>query len=312
MFRDRLFMALGNIVVDRSGTLKDGYFYELDVLLHDDLLDIHQSKTPEQDLVSLRPPIDRKTSKIDGECYLDATVIETGGVDKVFDCIFDKTHVTANHWKNPSVQLSGGPRYSDLIYGDLDANRTLFVTEKFAKALQATPFRGYHLVKIKNAYFADMCGTPLKKKTIPLYELQFRGKVCHRSFTVQGAPNACPHCGRTPLICPGCGQYQLNCPQCGQVAWIAAHNHKGQADKRLIPAGWDQWLPMIIDVNRWDGSDFIFQSLDLGIMTNVVTKRVVDWLLSIGAAPFVARPVQAAVDGASIEQLGMLESAMRN
>ncbi len=66
----------------------------------------------------------------------------------------------------------------------------------------------------------------------------------------------------------------------------------------------------MIDVNRWDGSDFVFVTLDAsGLRTNVVTKRVIDWLLSIHAAPFVARPVLARLDGATPEQLKMLEAA---
>ena len=77
-----------------------------------------------------------------------------------------------------------------------------------------------------------------------------------------------------------------------------------------MSAGWNQWLPMVIDVNRWDGADFVFVTLDAGgFQTNVVTKRVVDWLLSFHAAPFVARPVMARLDGASPEQLKMLEEA---
>ena len=67
---------------------------------------------------------------------------------------------------------------------------------------------------------------------------------------------------------------------------------------------------MVIDVNRWDGADFVFVTLDSGALrTNVVTKRVVDWLLSFHAAPFVARPVMARLDGATPEQLKMLEVA---
>lgn len=296
-----------NIVIDRSGTMVSGYFYELCVLMTDDSVSLEHSYEPEDDIVSLCLPSDSKPGETQERDYVSARIEEISGADNTFDCPVDRTHRTASVWKNVTVQLSGGPDYSDLIYGDLDASRTLLVPERMAKRLLASPFRGYHLAEILDVDYSRVTNHSLTAKNFRIFELQFRGRACRRGFSVLGAPNACPHCGRSPLICPGCGQDEMICPNCGNGAWIGKKNHKGSTDKQLIAADWSQMSPMVIDVNRWDGSDFIFVTLDVGIQTNVVTKRVVDWLLSLPAAPFVARPVQARLDGASAEQLRMLD-----
>lgn len=301
---------MDNIVVDRSGTLKDGYFFELAVMPNEEHISIEHSETPKSDIVSLRQPTDSELFQTKKMSYVAARVDEINGADIAHDCTLNKTHATASFWKNIKIGLSGGPLYSDLIYGDLEGERTLLVPDRMAQRLKGTLLRGYRLVEVSSIDFSRIPNQSLNAKTFRLYELQFRGRACKRGFSVQGAPNSCPHCGRTPLICPECGHYELDCPDCGKEAWIAKKNQKGVADKRLIPAGWDQWRPRVIDVNRWDGSDFVFVTLDAsGLRTNVVTKRVIDWLLSIHAAPFVARPVLARLDGATPEQLKMLEAA---
>jgi hypothetical protein len=88
---------------------------------------------------------------------------------------------------------------------------------------------------------------------------------------------------------------------------VAEKNHKGTDDPRLISAGWSNWLPAIIEVNRWDGSDFIFGSLDKGLRNHVVTRRVIDCFFTIDAKPFYARPVLANVENALPEKLQMLQ-----
>lgn len=297
-----------NIVIDRSGSMKSGCFYELAVLQDERQLSLERSKTPKLDIVSLHERVEGKAPKSGKPDYIAVSIGDFSGADAAYDCQIDKTHRTASYWKNLKVELSSGTDLPDLIYGDMEGSRTLIVPERMAKRLQASPFRGYQLVEITEVDDSRVAKVlPVENRR--LYELQFRGKACRRGFSVVGAPNACPHCGRTPLICPGCGYYKTKCPDCGKEGWIAKKNHQGAGDKRLIPAGWDQWSPEVIDVNRWDGSDFVFVTLDAGLRTNIVTKRVVDWLLSIHAAPFVARPVEARLDGASPEQLKMLEEA---
>jgi len=62
----------------------------------------------------------------------------------------------------------------------------------------------------------------------------------------------------------------------------------------------------ILDVNRWDGSDFIG-----GTMSGIVTWRALDFLLRIHAAPLKAEPMRADVRGISEEQRDWLKRAER-
>ena len=298
---------MDNIIVDRSGILKEGIFFELEVLEYDEVWAEQHSKHAKQDVVSLRKPKNDDLFVREGTSYVRAIVMETGVSEEAHDCSLDKGHMTACYWQDIQLELSGGPHFSDLIVGDLDANVTLVVPERMAMRLKASPFRGYRLVKIENVDYFRGNGLTAKTPGFALHELQFRGRKCIRGMSIVGAPNACPHCGFSPAICPECGQRFIFCPKCEKDPWVARIGHKGAGDKRLITAGYDQWQPMIIDVNRWDGADFVFVSLDRGMYSQVITKRVLDWLLSIHAAPFIARPVLARLDGATPDQLRMLD-----
>ena len=266
------------------------------------------SKTPKLDVVSLRPQLTGRVSN-KAPAYLQAAIENVGKSESSFGCSLNGRHKTGLYIKDMTVKLYLGPACAGFIYGDLEGQRTQFVSPSMANALKASPLRGYRLVELKQIDYSNVTEFGLTAKTFPLFELQFRGKPCRRSLSIVGAQNACPHCGRAPLICPECGCYEVDCPDCGQAAWVVAKNHKGHGDKRLLAAGWKQWSPMIIDVNRWDGSDFIFVTTDAGLETNVVTKRAIDWLQRIHAAPFIARPVQARLDGATADQLDMLKAA---
>ena len=301
---------MDNIVVDRSGNIQGGYFFELSTLQNEGRLSSERSITPKLDIISLRKPDLRSLYRTTGEFYVEANLGKVTGTEYAHDCTLDKTHITAEYRNETQVELSGGPRHSDLIYGDVGSQKVLLIPDPMAQRLKASSLRGYRLVKITNVDYSRVPNQALSAKNFQLYELQFRGRACMRGFSVHGAPNACPHCGSKPLICPECGHYGIFCPACGIDPWVVLNDHKGQGDKRLIAAGWNQWRPMVIDVNRWDGADFVFVTLDSGALrTNVVTKRVVDWLLSFHAAPFVARPVMARLDGATPEQLKLLEVA---
>lgn len=301
---------MDHIILDRSGTLRTSGFFELDVLDTDDVRPQARSVDPRHDIVSLRHPTADELFVKRGTSYVSASILEINGSERLHDCSLDMTHVTAQYWKGIKLELSGGPQISDLIVGDLDANRTLLVSDSIATRLRASPFRGYRLVELGNIDYTGSTGISAKTKGFPLHELQFRGKKCLRGLSVVGAPNECPHCGRKPLICPCCGKSEIFCSECDNDGWVAAKNHGGASDKRLISAGWDQWRPLVIDLNRWDGADFVFVTLQRGIYSNVITKRVLDWLLSIHAAPFVARPALARIDGANRDQLRMFEEAI--
>jgi len=93
---------------------------------------------------------------------------------------------------------------------------------------------------------------------------------------------------------------------------VIARDHRGADDHRYVldVPYWRESV-VIVDASRWDGSDFNFYSSLMTVAEHVVTRRVVDWLLSIHATPFYARAVPVDVTGASPETLARLEAARR-
>ena len=88
--------------------------------------------------------------------------------------------------------------------------------------------------------------------------------------------------------------------------WIVEKNKKND-DLYLVIQSWKSSLPSIIDGHRWDGSDFVYNGIEQGLHSPIVTKRVIDWLLNRHAAPFFARPMLVAVDKMTGEQRARLE-----
>jgi hypothetical protein len=74
--------------------------------------------------------------------------------------------------------------------------------------------------------------------------------------------------------------------------WIIDHKHGGPDDKRI-----PYERGHVIDGQTWDGSDLVKIS---GI--NFASKRFIDWLLRVHAAPFYARPAWLYLDGMNDEQ----------
>jgi hypothetical protein len=63
----------------------------------------------------------------------------------------------------------------------------------------------------------------------------------------------------------------------------------------------------VLDGSLWDGSDFLNAHIE-----SFATRRFVDFLLSIHAAPFIAEPAWVWVDKMTKEQLARLEPAERH
>jgi hypothetical protein len=76
---------------------------------------------------------------------------------------------------------------------------------------------------------------------------------------------------------------------------IIESQHKGESDRRIPFEEGGTWN--VIEGNSWDGSDLI-QARG----TPYASKRFIDWLLRIHAAPFYAEPVYFCVDGMSDQQ----------
>lgn len=288
---------MDNIVLDESGRLESGIFYEFGVPLGDELPITFEPE--DQAVLSKRTPTDDELIGT-GRNYLwvDLAVDEEGRfgpTEIVRKCPRDDTHDPQWHAKELTVDLLGGPRVADFVHLEPD-QVDFIVSEAFGERLKASGLIGFGLAPVKIGYGHPSYGKPKLKL------LQLRGRKCLRPLTVRGASNQCPFCGREPLICPACGQWLDPCPKCGEIGTVVRQMHKGTQDKRLIIA--ERGKP-IVEGKNWDGSDLIFGQGD----GRMITKRALDWLLSVHAAPFYARPIRVCVDGMSEKQLRQLEAA---
>ena len=115
--------------------------------------------------------------------------------------------------------------------------------------------------------------------------------------------NLCPYCRRGPAVCPGCGYANNPCPACGKMP-VRHVKHTTAEEKAagvvLFDTPYDDRL---VDPRRWDGSDYMGGDL--------VTRRFIDFLLSLHVWPFVAAPVPTLVEGLTKDELAKLDHARR-
>jgi len=199
-------------------------------------------------------------------------------------------------WIDEGGDLAGGARLSDFIANPLER---VICPASFLRRLHATPFRGYSATPY--VYSENQSSHPHPE----LFSVWFLGINCRRVRRIVNAPNACPQCGHEPLICAERGLEPYACPECAFVFSVAESQHLGEGDLRLKARGTPP-PSMILEGRRWDGSDFIAAG-----GWNFITKRVLDWLLAIHAAPFYVRPARICVDGMTDEQLRQLDEATK-
>ena len=98
-------------------------------------------------------------------------------------------------------------------------------------------------------------------------------------------------------MCLACGgDWNAYCKVCDKPMVVVNNKHAGLEDKR-IPYEDRSWR--ILEGRTWDGSDLVFSS---SRHQNYASKRFIDWLLRVHAAPFYAEPVWFCVDGMSEPQ----------
>ena len=280
-----------NHYLDRSGTLVPRVFFQLWEAMDDQ----PYGEPVEDTLLSPRSPTEAELER-QGEKYLKVLVTDATRKEN-HRCSDHTDHVTGVEYADVRYRIHTSGRLADFIQDMNEANLTGLVRGEFAAKLRGSGLTGFRLER----------AAPEKPKDaatgVDLHMLNHVGRNCQRPASIRLAPNACPHCGYAPLICPACGYQAQPCPQCEGLAFASRKRHKGPGDKRLItdrPAG---FYPQILDGGRWDGSDFIDGRF--------ITKRALDWLLSIHAAPFFAEPVLVCIDGMSDEQKKWLERAKR-
>lgn len=277
--------------LDRSGTLAAGAFFRFYEAVGDD----SYGQPVDGMVLSLRSPT-KPELKRSGERYLTVNTTDVR-VEGDRRCPKYSDHVTEQEVVGVRYRVSNRGRLADLIYNEAAAWVHTIVSGAFAAKLKASGLNGYKLSEAEPERPKDAI------TGVELWVFNFTGLDCRRPASIRHAPNACPHCGNAPLVCPSCGYVANPCPRCEELAIVPRGLHTGAGDKRLISDEPKGFVPRILDGVRWDGSDFIYP--------NFITKRALDWLLSIHAAPFFAEPVLVCVDAMTDKQRKKLEAAKR-
>ena len=183
------------------------------------------------------------------------------------------------------------------------------IPQRLADRMESSGLKGARYKPVKAVSFYEGSGfrPNIKSTTTPGYDtdlvsLIFTGSSCLREWEFRGGANACPFCGFKPLVCESCGYIPDDCPQCDEYPFKA--NAAGIQGIELVTGRMSR---PIVEGDRWDGSDLICgrnRARDL-----VVTRRFVEWLLAIDAAPFVATPLPVCVDRMTADQIRNLAKA---
>lgn len=283
-----------NVYLDRSGRLVSGVFFRFDVATDDRPI----GKPREDTILSPRSPTESELNGR-GEQYLTIK-IEQHREKEHHRCPEYPSHVTEHEVDSARYRVFEEGRLAAFII-DMSEGGIISqaVSGRFAAKLQASGLTGCSLVQAEPARKKDTA------TGVDLHILNFIGRGCQRPESVRGAANACPYCGNSPLVCPACGDQANPCSRCQQITITLQEWHEGPSDKKLTTGNHatDDFVPPILEGARWDGSDFIYPYF--------ITKRALDWLLSVHAAPFYAKPAVVCIDGMSDEQKKWLERAKR-
>jgi len=295
---------MDNIVQDRSGTLVSGVFYRFETF-DDNLPPLVYTKT--LGVLSARSPSPDELFIKGQEPWLQVVRDWNRGSEKELHrrCPLDKSHVTEQYWPKATFNYIRGSRLSPFIPDESAHDEQTIVSEFLAERLKKSGLTGFRFERVLIGENKTVA------KDVKLFILQSLGQCCQRPLKVVGAPNACPHCGREPILCAHCGHPEIECAKCGKRAWTIRKEHQGAKDVRLVASPPEERFPKILEGRHWDGSDFIHAPRLFGQIGCFVTKRALDWFLSIHAAPFYAEPTPVNVDGMSKDQLAKLEAAKR-
>ena len=225
-------------------------------------------------------------------------------------CSRSKKHSTGGYWDKIDIVTETLPITESLVWPYAEDNLTgvLLVQKALASRLAAT-FRGVKFSEGLRAFRSGKALYKLMPGAVSDYRiLQPHGRCWWRELAIRGNPDACPHCGHGPIVCPECGVTNIECEACGLGQWRPASDSKGPDDKRLILCPVDQRRDEIFNGETWDGADFISGRGAYGFY---VTKRVVDFLLSIHATSFRACPVIVDAAKMNAQQRKWMDEARR-
>lgn len=296
-----------HLYLDDSGTLKSNIFYGIEVPGDDSF--IFNPKSEGWTHYSNRSPTEEELTLLRHENksmsqWFRGEIIDEKFVQKKH-CQSDKNHVTAEY----ASYLKLNPDYDEnTLFSEFNLARSEswehpLVTESFKERIQNSGLvgAGFLPVSVSAQYQKRYPNAPL------LFAIQHRGENCLRWLSLQGAKDECPFCARKNLFCKTCGSDNLMCPKCDRYIATSIDGHDGRSDKRLKFSPAAQRETKIIEGSQWDGADFIFGGGHTSTNPEIISKRALDWLISIHAAPFCARPVQFCIDGMTDQQLQQLE-----
>ncbi len=304
-------MSKFHVYLSYSGTMKTEVFYQLTVPMDEDLIEYEYPKNEGWIYSSKRSPTSSELLiKESPQSWLDASIIEKMILLKK-QCPKNKSHITEEFFKELKIDVHNSIEaniiLSDFNFAKDDEDQAFLVTKSFAERLTQSGLKGAAFVPVTINY----SGAKNERSIPPVFALQFMGKNCSRPFSIKDAKNACPFCGRKPIICEVCGFKYSACPTCHQYPWRPLETHKGATDKSLVLSPPEQRDILVMEGSKWDGSDFVYCEGNSLFGYNLISKRALDWLLSIHAVHFCARPIQVCIDGMTAEQLKKLENAQK-
>ena len=254
---------------DRSGELLQGYFFRLEIPF-DTHLSLRMESDSKQWIVS-----DSATTVYESEAYLETSV----DCDERRDCPLDASHVTKYEGLRVSwAEMNGGNQLADFVRSFMD--EFIIVADDFGRRLLESRLRGVALVAVPIRFNQSSL------QEIPrLCRLDFQGRDCVRPMQLRvPEPNECPRCRWGSVVCPACHDTTYVCPQCKLelIGWTDAPHDRPFTAEIINDTDW------IVEAHDWDGSDFF--------AARYITRRALQYLMSVHATPFIAKPVWANVE----------------
>jgi hypothetical protein len=274
---------MGRIIPDRQGELRPNAFFAFGVPFDDD----KENDSPV--LSAARSPTDAALRDRGEVPYRWITPYSTDDdVEKLRECPSDPEHVTYSLDRKMSGEACGGNRLASFV--PMNVLCPFAVSDEFRRRIERLKLTGAHFHSMK------LRDTTTGNEVLGVSSFQFAGRARIRLPTFVDAVNACPFCSKGKIVCEGCLQWNPYCLHCKREMTVPAARHGGNDDKR-VP--FEPGLWSILDGKHWDGSDLVQTS---GGNRMFASKRFIDWLLRVHAAPFCAEPVDLYIDGMSEEQ----------
>jgi hypothetical protein len=174
---------MDNIVLEKSGELEWGYFYE--IFISDDENFLSTEAMPTDRYLANQPARVRTRRRFPPRPIQALMAWEDSSPHTLtHDCSLNPEHVTQEYWNDIKIELTDGTGLPDLLELDADAQHSILLSEELANKLKGTSFTGYELCEM----------TVSRPQPCPysLFELKFMGRKCFRPLSVVNAPNECP------------------------------------------------------------------------------------------------------------------------